>query len=329
MATRFELYYGEPGSGKTRSILKLIEDFLATHPEKTVRVYTGDGSRLMYDLSGLVAKGRVFVMDFTIRDWPFTVCQQITSGYWPKDNAIDNPTAPLVPLSAEDFKSTGMWIFEGTSVMSNYLLGNMKGGLAQRAAAGEQIGEKANVMIKDDGGAAFGGNAPAHYGMAQRHMLTYILQSKRLPGSYVVWTGHERVDDGEKGGYKDAAKYVIGEKIIGPEVAGKAMTSNISREFGNTLHFTVASKREQGDKDTLTGKQPGKSTTEYRIYTRDHFDPDGIVGLKYRAVNRAYYPEHVKDYYVSSAQAPGEGLLQFYRDLSREMEGNKTKPSGV
>lgn len=319
MAKRFELYYGEPGSGKTRSIIALIEQFLKDYPDKVARVYTGDGSRLMYDLSGYVEAGRVFVMDFTIRDWPFTVCEQIASGYWPKDNAVDDPSAPLVALTPEEFMRTGLWVFEGTSVMSNYMLGTMKGGLAYRAANGEQIGEKANVMIQDEEGkgSKFGGNAPAHYGFAQRYMLQNILRSKRLPGEFVIWTGHERVDDGEKGGYKDSTKYVVADKVIGPELAGKAMTQNISREFGNTLHFTTAAKKEQDGNDAKTGQRNYKSSVEYRIYTRDHYDPDGIVTLKYRAVNRALNPVNVKDFYSSPAEKPGSGLLEFYGDIGK------------
>ena len=311
MASRFELYYGEPGSGKSRSLLALIK----YHFEKTgkiSRIYIGDGSASMYD--AVTDAGMAKLMDFGIRDQPFTTCQQITEGFWPED--VENPTSKMVKLSPAEITGTGMWIFEGASVMGVHMMGSKPGALAYRAANGEVIGQDTNVSFQDSNEYKFAGNSPAHYNVAQRHLHANILRSKAFPG-WVVWTAHERMDDGERGGAfgKGQApdKVKLSEKIIGPELVGKALTSNISRDFGNTLHFTVAGKKVAGAADGVTGKTGYTETTDYRIYTRDHYDPDGIVGLKYRAVVRALNPEKVKDFYNGK---PGEGLLKFYDDLA-------------
>ncbi len=322
MAKIFDLYYGEPGAAKTRSIIELI-----CHVHKTtgklVRVYIGDGSLQMYENSGLVDDGIVIPMSFIHRDYPFSVCQQMCEGMWPLSDAKD---AKFRMLTKDEVEKTGLWIFEGASVMGNYMLGDAKGGLAQRAADGEGgLGQDANIRFldkdvkdKDDKVMQFGGNAPSHYGIAQRHLLQNILRTKQFPGM-VVWTAHERYDDGERGGgvakNSTVEKYKMGDKIIGPELAGKALTSSISREFGNTLHFTVAGKKVQSGTDPATGKTIYEDKKEYRIYTSDHFDPDGIVPMKYRAVVRAMNPKLIKDYYVSTEDNPGEGLLQLYQDL--------------
>lgn len=73
------------------------------------------------------------------------------------------------------------------------------------------------------------------------------------------------------------------------------MSAGLSKYFGNTLHFTTAlgTKRAQ---DTTTQKNVNQSSLEYRMYTRDHFDPDGQTPLRYRAVNRCAIPERLPDY---------------------------------
>lgn len=315
MARVFDLLYGEPGSGKSRSLMALIKQ-MHEATGKIARVYTGDGSYGFYQAAGLEDAGMIKLMDFSIRDYPFTVMQQICEGLWPVDPL--DPKAKMVKLTPDELAKTGMWVFEGASVAGNFMLGDKEGGLARRAAKGETIGQDAPVMFSDSPEYKFGGNAGAHYNVGQRHILADILRSKSLPGE-VYWTAHERVDDGERGGAfakgQTADKVKIGEKIIGPELVGKALTSSIAREFRNTLHFVVASKKEQGPADPVSGKTGYTEKTDYRVYTRDHFDPDGIVGLKYRAVVRSLDPTQVELYY--SADKPGQALLNLYAALEK------------
>lgn len=316
MANRFDLIYGPPGSGKTLAIIKLIEHVHKT-TGKIARVYIGDGSGLMYENSGLIDDGVVEMMDFSIRNDPFTVSKQITEGWWPEDT--NDPDSKMRQLSTDEVAKTGLWVFEGCAVMGDYMMGMTPGGLAARAAGGEVIGQDANIKFTDkDSGLSFAGNSGAHYGAGQRQLHAVIKRSKRLPG-WVIWTTHERINDGEKGGAfargASGDKTKIDEKTIGPELIGQALTANIARDFGNTLHFTTASKKVQDGQDAITGRSKYKEKTEYRVYTREHYDPDGIVNLKYRAVCRAIDPEKVKDYYAG--ESPGTGLLDFYEDLSK------------
>lgn len=312
MAQRFDLIYGPPGAGKSRGLIELVK-YMHKTTGKIARVYVGDGSGVMYSGSGLVEQGIISLVDFSIRDNPFTVCQQICEGWVPED--ANNPQSKMRRLTPDEVTKTGLWIFEGAAVMGNYMMGDAKGGLAQRAADGEIIGQDANVRFTDTQGYAFGGNSPAHYGLGQRHLHANMMRTKSLPG-WVIWTTHERMDDGERGGgLKGEGKVKLDDKTIGPELIGKALTANISRDFGNTLHFTTATKKVADGTDSITGKTLYKDKTEYRIYTRDHFDPDGIVGLKYRAVCRVSGdPSKVADYYVSDA--PGQALLDFYTALA-------------
>jgi DNA polymerase III delta prime subunit len=306
----FELYYGPPGSGKTRAIIELIRQ-IYKETGKKARVFVGDGSGAMYNQimhEGCIAG----LADFSIRDQPFTTCQQITEGMWPSD--VNDPLSKMRKLTPAEIAETSVWVYEGMSVMGNYMMGDKPGGLAQRAADGESLGGDYVVSFADSDTYKFGGNSVVHYNLGQRHLLQNVLRSKVLNGM-VIWTAHERMDDGQRseGMQKgnQGTKFTVSEKIIGPELIGKALTQNISRDFGNTLHFDSVSKKVADGTDELTGKTKYTSKTEYRIYTRDHFDPEGLVAQKYRAVNRFMGdPAKMPEYIV--ANEPGAALLRFY-----------------
>lgn len=297
MAQRFECFYSESGAGKTTGLIYLIAKVF-NETGKIARVYVGDGSKMSYIEAGLVDAGVVQVMDFATRDYPLTVTQQICEGWWPVDP--EDPQSKLRKLTPEEMAQTGVWVFEGLSVMGAYIMGGIKGGLAYRGGQGEKIGQDSPIQIVDPSGLKFGGNPMSHYNVGQRHMLQNIQRTKALPGHFVIWTAHERLGEDVESG----------EKLIGPEIIGKAMTSWISREFNNTLHFTLATKVDKTT-DRTTGKNVGKANREYRIYTVDHFDPDGLTMVKYKAVNRCVIPDVIPEYLVGAK--PGDNILEFYR----------------
>jgi hypothetical protein len=319
------MIYSETGGGKSSCIAALIAKVFR-ETGKSFRVYVGDGSAATYEDWGLVDVGAVHLMDYTMRDWPLTTMQQITEGMWPEDPL--NPQSKMRRLTAPELAATAGWVYEGTSVASGYIMGNKKGGLAEQAGRGVKIGQDSPIMLKEldtnaqgnyvpgsGPGGTFGGNPISHYNVAQRHMLTNIERSKQLPG-LVYWSGHERVGE-------DA---VTSEKVIGPEVAGKALSAGLPKYFNNTLHATVAVKVGTKTADATTGKQVSGVFNEYRLYTRDHMDPDAITPVKYKAVIRTPRPDMIRDYYVSDK--PGQNLLDFYADLQKAKEAQIAALSG-
>jgi energy-coupling factor transporter ATP-binding protein EcfA2 len=283
MAKRFGMIYGPSGSGKSRWLAILAADIFKKTGKKAY-VNIGDGGVSTYEDMGLIDAGIVQVFDYRTRDWPLSITQQISEGYRPEDP--DDPKSKMIPPTPEFLDSIGLWIFEGTTVMSEYILGHKKGGLAERAGRGEKIGENSPIRIQDverntkgeiiDGtGITIGGNPPSHYNVVQRHMLSVLERSKALPG-IVVWTGHEKLAEDKMQG---------GKQIIGPDVGGKALTANINKQFSFALHSATAMGQKK-EKDPVTNKEILVPTTEYRIYTRDHFEPNGDHYIKYVANGR-------------------------------------------
>lgn len=246
---------------------------------KKTRLYVGDFSLALVREMGLLEMGAVEAFQFTDRDNPLSVVKLITEGYWPKDT--NNPTSNLDPT--KDWSEIGMVVYEGLTVVANYILGSAKGGLADRAARGEKLGQDSPFVVQEasltgvPGDALrFGANNMAHYSFAQSRIKDAIQRSKALPVPLVYWTAHER--DSED-------KYNGNEKLIGPDAAGRALTPQIPMWFGNTIHLTSATRRVK-HKDTQTGKEVDELIQERRAYLREHCDPDGMTAVKYLAGSR-------------------------------------------
>lgn len=267
---RIELVYGKSGSGKTTWWLRLAEHFWITYKLKT-RLYIGDGGLETVLNTGMIDEGIVEYMDYTIRDNPLNVTQKVCKGYWAADP--QDAQSPLIAQSPSELEQIGMFVFEGLSVMSDYIMGNKEGGLAYRAGKGEKIGTDPVIAIKD-GDITFGGPSWGHYGFAQSRMMNLIESTKGLP-RWKQWTAHVCR-------YEDKKTNEIG---FGPDIAGQALTPFIGAAFGNTIHLHPAHKNVKS-KDPLTSKEVEQRQVHYRCYTREHYDPDGLTFVKYFANNR-------------------------------------------
>lgn len=308
----FDLLYGASGSGKSNAIAKMIVE-LSKQTGKKARVWVGDGSAVTYD--PLVNAGICSVAEFTHRPWPFDVIKRLTTGWWPEDPF--DPQSPLVdPAKQPDLKDVGIWVIEGASVMGAYCMGGIKGGLAEQAGRGIKIGQDSPIQILqgetdktgkliDGPGTFVGGNPIAHYNVGQRAITDAVQQSRGL-SRYVFWTAHEATND-------PAQSQLNKELIVGPEVVGKALTASFQRMFGNTPHFQSVAKRGK-TKDDFTGKDMTELESEYRIWTNDHFSPDGNTMIRYKALTRGVdgsFPKYfndIKSYYAAIAEFQSKGV---------------------
>lgn len=309
----FDCMYGQPGTGKSECAARLIEQ-VYRETGKKARIVVGDGSMLTYQ--HLVDAGVAEVAAFQWRIWPLDVLTRLASGWWLKDPS--DPNSELVAPTA-DILNVGSYVFEGMSVAASYIMGNIKGGLAWRAAQGHKLGQDSPISITEADidpktgqpiagsgpGTKFGGNPPAHYNIAQNNIVGIIQQSFSLPSRMILWTAHEATNNPEK----DA---LVKEQIVGPEVVGKALTSNIQRIFQNTLHLQTVAKRVKVD-DVFTGRKVDELDLEFRLYTRDHFNANGAIMTRYKGCTRGV-GETFPQFFQS--EEPGKAILEFYSALA-------------
>jgi hypothetical protein len=323
-AKRFEMFYGPSGTGKSEAIARVAR-LIAEQLGLRARVLIGDGSYATYDYAGLIEAGIVDVVNFAARKFPLSTMDLLLKGWWPEDT--EDPDSPLIPPSTtakttpNKLSEFGVYAWEGLTVGGFYIMGDQPGGLANRAARGEKIGQDSPIRVGDgeyktvagkvqfnpafEGAGEFGANPPAHYGVAQKRLSGLVQVAKMLPMEYVITTAHERaVEDN-----------LSKEIIIGPEVPGSALTKSLQRDFNNTLHFDNPAKRIGGQKDDHTGKQVDDIDAEFRIYTRDHYSANGNITYKYRAVTRGGVTADEMPLYLTGG--PGDAIEEFYMRLKK------------
>ncbi len=308
-----DVLYGQPGSGKSEAACRVLE----AHYHETgapIRLVIGDGSRLTYQ--HLVDAGVAQVVNYVARPWPLDTLMRLASGFWPEDT--EDPLAPLMPPTKDTLK-VGAYVFEGLSVAAGYVMGNVRGGLAWRSGQGEKLGQDSPIRIVEADidartgqpvpgsgpGTKFGGNPPAHFGIAQRNIVGVVNQARSLTAPIVLWTAHEATNDPE-------SDDLIKEQLIGPEVVGKALTANIQRIFDNTIHLQTVAKRVKVD-DAFTGRKVDDLDLEYRLYTRDHFNANGNLVTRYKACTRVTDPTFPQFF---TSPEPGKALLDYYEALA-------------
>lgn len=356
MAKRLTLAYGPPGVGKTDALIAIIKH-VYSETGKRSRVVCGDGSLANYLDSGLIEAGILDVCDYSAMEWPGSTTNRLAEGWWPTTQDDDGVWrgSELKETPKAELEKLGVYGFEALSTMiRDYLMGNIKGGYAWRSGKGEKIGQDSPYRMMDSEligidsktgqglykqgtgtGEQFGGNPISHFNVAQIHGLGVVARSASLP-CWVWWNTHEKLGEEVKkeGTGANASQTITGDRAIGPEVAGGALALSIPRKFNDTLHFTIARKVDSAT-DATTTKATRAVKDEYRIYFRDHYDPDGVVtAVPYKAIIRCAKAEMLPACgYVTGPQ--GKAILALYeivakakRAATAEAEAMKAKVEG-
>lgn len=310
--------YGDTNSGKTKAIERLAGYFWEKQGKKS-RIYIGDGGADTYNDRGLVDDGVIQLMDFSFRPYPMTVLKLMTDFWFLEDPA--NQNSKLVKPNLEQFYTDyAMVVFEGGTVIGNWLLSDIPGGLAWHAATqtgfggvkdeDEALSYEDDVKGVDKDFTLQGINSGKHYAKAQRDILRAIRTSKKFPG-LTFWTFHPtEAADFSAGGSTGQYGKIEGKKIIGPDAGGKKLASTLNKEFGNLFHFDQAIQRKTAN-DTVTKKNITVMDRDFRLYTRRHFDPNQDVNIEYVAGTRM---AGLNDYYTS--KTPGDSILQVYQHIA-------------
>jgi hypothetical protein len=321
----FDLIYSMPGEGKSEAAKAAAKQALKENPGKIVKLIIADGSAATY--AALIKSGKARLIEVSARPWPMTTLAQLCAGWDLKDP--NNPLSELIPPTPDGLKQYCMTIFEGATVLAAYVMGNVKGGMAYRAANGEQLGPDPVVVIRDGeydakgkltegSGMAFGTNGTAHYMATQGNFTEFVNQSRSLPG-HKIWTAHEVImeESVNIGDLKNQVKVRKGTVLGGPSVAGKALTPTFQKSFNNTLHSQTIAKQVKGEKaDDLGVQQLNDNDITYVLWTRDHFAQTGAMNVKYKGCTRNV-PEDFPAYFVGEKR--GENILAYYRALHLEM----------
>lgn len=120
----------------------------------------------------------------------------------------------------------GLYAFESMTAWADALMAS----LALKAAENTNIGGGANISFSVTGDGEtlkISGNNMSHYNVVQMRITEEVWQSQKLDAPYVLWTASVSKDDDSSSS----------NKVLGPQVIGKALTSEVPRWFNLTFRI--------------------------------------------------------------------------------------------
>lgn len=211
---RTVLMYGRSRAGKTAQLAELAEHVKVTTGKKSL-VYSIDRGGIG-PMIPMIELGIIDLVEQLETD-PWIFMNKVSTGHV-RDNA-----GKWVKASLEAYGMVGC---ESMTGFSDAFMND----LATKSANGVNIGGAANVgfTVTGDGEAIkIGGNNMGHYNVVQNRILDEVWRSQRLQVDFLVWTASaSRDDDPNSSG-----------KVIGPAIAGKAMTAEMLRHFDLTFRL--------------------------------------------------------------------------------------------
>lgn len=230
MACRTILLYGRTRAGKSTQIGELAEHVHKT-TGKITRLYSADRGGFDPILPHMEL-GIIQVVSKAETD-PWIFLNKAVRGYVRQSGKW--------VLDAKDNERIGLWAFESMTAFSDDLMASM----ARKAGENVNIGGGANISftVSGDGESLkVSGSNMAHYGVCQTRITEEVWESQKLPGEYVLWTASASKDEDREGG----------GKVIGPAVAGKALTAEVPRWFNLTFRIDcVPAQQGKGEKHIL------------------------------------------------------------------------------
>jgi energy-coupling factor transporter ATP-binding protein EcfA2 len=208
------LLYGRTRSGKSTQLSELAAHIYKT-TGKLTRLYTADRGGVD-PIQPLIDLGVIELVSMENTPvWIFL--NKAVQGY------VRDTAGKWVPGKNENI---GMFAFESMTAFADALMADM----AIKAAAGVSIGGGANIsfLAQGDGETVkISGSNMAMYGCAQTRITEEVWTSQKLNAPYILWTASVSKDE-------DTAS---SNKVLGPAVCGKALTSEIPRWFQLTFRI--------------------------------------------------------------------------------------------
>lgn len=273
------LLFADTGAGKTAQVGELARYLRRVEGKKT-RLYSGDPGGARTVQPQINVGTIVYVPVFHLDD-PFDWLEQISRGRLPREDGRG-----WRDQTAEEAAETGLYAYEGFTGFGDLCMQNLAG----LAARGQNIGGGASVTFKQ-GQTQIGSNNQAHFGIVQNALTRAAFQSFRLSNPeaagvqdepYVIWTAAaRRANDGD-----------TNSPILGPQIVGKALTSEVPRWFIYTFHLVC-----------LPADDFAKTPEEHRLYFGAHTDQTA-PGSKAMGNNRTPMGVDPLPPYISPADLP-------------------------
>lgn len=209
------LLYGRTRAGKSTQIGELAE-----HVYKT----TGKRTRLATADRGGIDPIRPYV-DLGIIE---VVAQEDTDPWIFFNKVVRGHTRVNGKWVIDAAKNAGigLYAFESMTAFADALMSSM----AKKAAENVNIGGGANISfaVSGDGETLkVSGSNMAHYGVCQSRITEEVWESQKLDADYILWTASVSKDEDQ----------AASGKVLGPAVAGKALTSEVPRWFNLTFRL--------------------------------------------------------------------------------------------
>ena len=239
------LLYGRSGSGKTPQIGELAELEFVEHGKLT-RLYTADKGGIL-SVAPHVEAGLIEVVEIGDTD-PWVFLNAACSGKIRQNANTVTPGPTKWVLDPTANSKIGCYAFESMRSFAEALKAHM----AEMAGKGVNIGGGSNInfAVQGDGETLkVSGSNMAHYGVAQDRMTAEIWRSLKLPANRIIWTSSVSKDEDIN----------AGGKVIGPDVIGKALTTEVPRWFDYTFRI-----------DTIPAS--GSTPERHILYLGNHVD---------------------------------------------------------
>lgn len=279
--------YGDSGDGKSTQIGEYAEHrFLLTKGKRT-RVYTADPGGWR-SLVPYVRLGVVEIVPLANAPRPWEWIAHIVKGALP----VMAANGASWQIDVERNREIDTFAYEGMTAFGDVLMQDA----AKQAANGRNIGGQPPAFKYAEGDVKWAGNAPAHFGSVQTVLTSAIQDSLRLPGN-IIWTAMaKRTNDAD-----------LNSTILGPQVCGKALTSDVPRWFTYTYRLMALPA------DDLTNQK-----AEHRLFFVDHMEKNtpGAKGVGNSRIPLETWKEAPA--YISPASVVK--AIQVWKDLTDKAE---------
>lgn len=258
------LFIGDTGVGKTATLGELAEEAFRRTGKKT-RLYCADGGG-WGTVDAHVAEGLIEPIMLTDYAYPWAWFDYAVRGALPLDRSDPLTKWEIFP---KENAAVGLFAYEGLTGCGDALMRD----LARQSAEGKKIGGDAPINFEGRPASAgipamkIGGNNMAHYNIVQRRLADGVETSQHLGEGewYLAWSALllRTTDD------------VTKMPILGPQLVGKALTTECPRWFGNTFRVAAYPTKE------------GKMVR--RLYLDEHLDPEsGVMCLAKNRGNKEF-----------------------------------------